>query len=111
VIRGRVRMPTVRQRVALQVVPAVADNQHVDDETIESATRADLVLRRYRNGGWLAVAAGVVVPFVAAAGAYRGFRLWRSGRLRDGLPLLAAGLIVFAARLGLYASTGFHSAF
>lgn len=78
---------------------------------VESPTRAQLVLRRYRNGGWLAVAVGLLIPFIAAAGAYRGLRLWRWGRPSEGLPLLAAGLIVFGVRLALWAGTGFHSAF
>ena len=83
----------------------------MDHEIVESPTRAQLVLRRYRNGGWLAVAIGVLIPFIAAAGAYRGLRLWRWGRSSDGLPLMTAGLIVFVGRLALWASTGFHSAF
>ena len=53
----------------------------------------------------------LIVPFLAARGAYRGFRLWRRGRTSDGLPLLLCGLVVFVVRLALYASTGFHSAF
>lgn len=76
-----------------------------------SSGRRELVLRRYRNGGWLAVAVGVVIPLVAGAGAYRGFRLWRWERSSDGVLLFAAGVIVFGVRLGLFASTGFHTAF
>jgi hypothetical protein len=72
-------------------------------------TRAELVLRRYRNGGWLWIAAGVLVPCLAAWGAYRGFRLWRMGRQLDGLSLLAVGSVVFALRLALWAHTGFSS--
>jgi hypothetical protein len=83
----------------------------MDHEIAESPTRAQLVLRRYRNGGWLAVAVGVLIPFIAAAGAYRGLRLCRWGRSTEGLPLLVAGLTVFGVRLALWASTGFHSAF
>jgi hypothetical protein len=83
----------------------------MDHEMAESPTRAQLVLRHYRNGGCLAVAAGLLIPFIAAGGAYRGLRLWRWGRSSEGLPLLAAGLIVFGVRLALWAATGFHSAF
>jgi hypothetical protein len=80
-------------------------------EMVDSPTRAELVLRRYRNTGSLAVAVGLLIPFIAAAGAYRGLRLWRWGRPSDGLPLMAAGLIIFGVRLALWASTGFQSAF
>src|ERR1700758_5403257 len=44
-----------------------------------SPARSELLRRRYAKGGWLAVAAGVVIPFLAFGGAYRGFRLWRAG--------------------------------
>lgn len=80
----------------------------MEGESIE-ARREQLVLRRYRNVGWLWVVAGVIVPFLAAWGAYRGFRLWRMGRPTDGLPLLMVGAALFALRLGLYAHTGFRS--
>jgi hypothetical protein len=83
----------------------------MEQNMIESPTRAELVLRRYRTGGWLAIAVGVIVPFFAAAGAYRGLRLWRRGRATDGLPLLVVGTAVFVARLAVYAATGFHAAF
>jgi hypothetical protein len=75
-----------------------------------SPSRPELVRRRYAKGGWVAVAAGVVIPFLAFSGAYRGFRLWRAGCGNIGLPLLVVGSAVFVLRLGLWASTGFHSA-
>jgi hypothetical protein len=78
---------------------------------VGSGSRRQLVLRRYAKGGWLAIAAGVLIPFLAALGAYRGFRLWRWGQPSSGLPLFAVGGAVFVVRLALFASTGFHSAF
>jgi hypothetical protein len=95
--------------VGLQALGLVSITGGVDADRVE-LTRGQLVLRRYRNGGWLWLAGGVIVPFLAAWGAYRGFRLWRWGRPVDGLPLLIVGTLVFAVRLALWAHTGFHSA-
>jgi hypothetical protein len=83
----------------------------VDDQGFGGPSRAHLVLRRYRNTGWMIVAIGLIVPVLAAGGAYRGFRLWRWGRASDGLPLLLVGSAIFVARMALWASTGFRSAF
>jgi hypothetical protein len=73
--------------------------------------RRELVLRRYARTGWMVIALGLIIPVLAFAGAYRGFRLLRWGQRREGLPLLIVGALVFAARMALWASTGFHSAF
>ena len=72
--------------------------------------RAELVLRRYTKTGWIIVGVGVIVPVLAAMGAYRGLRLIRWGRQPQGLPLLIVGGAVFAVRMFFWARTGFTSA-
>jgi hypothetical protein len=80
------------------------------DRVVQPASRAELVRRRYAKTGWIIVGIGVIVPVLAAVGAYRGWRLMRLDR-RSGLPLLLVGGAVFVVRLALWASTGFTSAF
>jgi hypothetical protein len=69
------------------------------------------VLRRYAKTGWLIVGLGLLIPVLAAAGAYRGWRLMRWGRSTEGLALLLIGGAVFTVRLALWAHTGFGPAF
>jgi hypothetical protein len=83
----------------------------VDGSATQQVSRRELVLRRYAKTGWLIVAIGVIVPVLAFAGAYRGWRLVRWGRRSEGLPLLLVGGAVFVVRIGLWASTGFTTAF
>jgi hypothetical protein len=68
--------------------------------------RRDLLLRRYRKTAWIYVGVGVIVPVLAAWGAYRGLRLARLGRRADGVPLLIVGTAVFAVRLAFWVGTG-----
>jgi hypothetical protein len=69
-----------------------------------------LVLRRYVKSGWLTILVGILLPLLAAGGAYRGWRLIGWGRRSEGLPLLAVGTLVLLGRLALWAHTGFTSA-
>ncbi len=78
---------------------------------MQPAARTELVLRRYVKTGWIIVGIGVVVPGLAFAGAYRGWRLIRRNQRAQGLPLLLVGGVVFVVRIALWASTGFTSAF
>jgi len=83
----------------------------MDDSATQQASRRELVLRRYAKTGWLIVAIGLIVPVLALAGAYRGWRLVRWGQRPQGLPLLIVGGAVFVVRFALWASTGFTTAF
>jgi hypothetical protein len=83
----------------------------MSDQAVEPASRRDLVLRRYAKTGWIVIGIGVLIPVLAAAGAYRGWRLTQWGRSSAGIPLLVVGLVVFVARFALWANTGFASAF
>jgi hypothetical protein len=83
----------------------------MSDRAVEPVARRDLVLRRYAKTGWIVIGIGLLIPVLAAAGAYRGWRLVRWGRSSEGIPLLVVGLVVFVARLALWANTGFNSAF
>lgn len=92
-------------------VPSVAvDMNGVDERLQQAPERRELVLRRYAKSGWLIIAVGVLIPVLAAAGAYRGWRLIRWGRVDVGGPLLAVGLLVFVVRFAFWAHTGFRAA-
>ncbi len=83
----------------------------MEGEVLQPVSRAELVLRRYTKTGWIIVVVGLLVPVLACAGAYRGWRLVRWGRRSQGLPLLLVGGAVFVVRVALWASTGFTTAF
>jgi hypothetical protein len=73
-------------------------------------TRSDLLARKYAQRGWIFLAIGLIVPFLAVAAVFIGGRLMRAGRRDSGLPLVIAGLLVAGVRFYLYARTGFTSA-
>jgi len=66
----------------------------MSDHAVEPVSRRDLVLRRYAKTGWIVIGIGVLIPVLAAAGAYRGWRLTQWGRSSAGIPLLVVGLVV-----------------
>jgi FtsH-binding integral membrane protein len=78
----------------------------VNQQSQPEVLRRDLQLRRYRKTAWIYVGVGVLVPVLAAWGAYRGWRLTRLGRQADGVALLVVGIAAFAVRLVLWIGTG-----
>ncbi len=71
------------------------------DEPIEtSRPRQELLRRRAMRNGWLCVAIGLIVPFLALGGAWVG---WSARHVdRRGVLLAVTGVGVFVVRLALW---------
>ena len=63
--------------------------------------REEALRRRHVRNGWIFVAFGVLVPFVALWGAVHGWGV-REQAPRAGWSLLVAGVAVFAVRMALW---------
>jgi hypothetical protein len=78
-------------------------------EALVSATSHDRPLldreaalrRRDIRNGWIFVAVGLLIPFIALWGAWNGWTL-REHAPRTGWSLLISGVAVFTVRLGLW---------
>lgn len=81
-----------------------ADDARRDPPAQELAPRGnryEIELRRDVRFGWIAIAAGVILPVVALWGALRGWQLRRIGH-PQGTPMFLLAWSVFAARVALY---------
>jgi hypothetical protein len=63
--------------------------------------REEALRRRHVRNGWIFVAFGVLVPFVALLGAVHGWSV-REASPRAGWPLLVAGVTIFTVRMALW---------
>ena len=63
--------------------------------------REEALRRRHVRNGWIFVAFGVLVPFVALWGAIHGWGV-REEAPRAGWSLLVAGVTVFTVRMALW---------